>query len=408
MKILHVLDHSLPIISGYSLRSDYILRAQRRLGLEVAAVTSPKQEDAPGAGCELIDGIEYHRVPWPALDPGSRLQSVSMFRQMATVAALSRKIADLASRLGIDVIHAHSPALCGMAASRAARGGIPWIYDLRYYDEDAAVDRGKTRFNSLRYRTGRRLELAVLREAPRVAVIGSALRDDLVRRGINPDLITVAPNGVDTDFFRPAGPDAGLVESLRLGGRLVVGFIGSFYAYEGVDLLIDAVSMLMGERRDLKLLLVGEGESETGLRAAVPSELASEMVFAGRVDHDRIAKWYSVMDLLVYPRIRSRLTELTTPLKPLEAMAMGKAVVASDVGGLRELVRHGETGLLVEPGSRRLLADSIRRLLDDRALRERLGRNAREDVEARRQWLSVAERYLDIYRSLAPGKTLNE
>ena len=400
MKVLHVLDHSLPLISGYSIRSDYILRAQRRLGIDPLAVTSPKHGDCPGE-LETINGIEYHRTDWPVFSLSSRLKSVSMFRQMATLASLSRTIAVLAMEHKVDLIHAHSPSLNGMAAARASKEtGLPWLYDLHYYDEDAAVDRGKTRYNSLKYRTSRKLEQSVLEEAAKIAVISEALRDDLIRRGIPPAKIFVVPNGVDADFFQPVPPDADLTEQYGLKEKLTAGFIGSFYSYEGLEYLVDAMIILMKKRADLRLMLVGEGECEAALRQSIPADLQDGFIFAGKVDHDQIRRYYSVMDVLVYPRISSRLTELTTPLKPLEAMAMGKAVIASDVGGMRELIRDGVTGCLVQPASPRLLAQSLERVLDDPMSRAELSRNARDYALEERDWNTITGQYSGIYRSL--------
>ncbi|MEK7829546.1 MAG: TIGR04063 family PEP-CTERM/XrtA system glycosyltransferase [Acidobacteriota bacterium] len=394
MKVLHVLDHSLPYFSGYSFRSHYILRAQRRLGLEVFAVTSPKHENFTSE-IETIDGIEYHRTKWPAF---SKLQAVPMVRQIAAVASLAKEVKLLAAELKIDVIHAHSPSLCGLAATKAAKAlKLPMVYELRYYEEDAAVDRGKTRHNSLRYRLGQRLEQQALEQADVVTTISHALRDDLVRRGISPEKIFEVPNGVDTESFKPTEPDEELVIKYGLAGNLVIGFIGSFYFYEGLDDLIDAATILLAHRHDVKLLLVGEGEAEELLQQRLPESLRDHFIFTGNVPHDEVRRYYSVMDILVYPRKRSRLTELTTPLKPLEAMAMEKVVVASDVGGLRELLDNGNAGFLVEAENEKALADLLIRLAENESERLAMAKQAREFVVQERDWQHIAERYFAAY-----------
>ncbi len=396
MKILHVLDHSLPYFSGYSFRSDYILRGQRRLGLHPVVVTSPKHEDFEGE-CETIDGIDCHRVRWP--ESSAKFQNITAVRQAACVAALAKKIRWLAAELKIDVIHAHSPSLNGLAAARVASElDLPWIYELRYYDEDAAVDRGKIKYNSLRYRLARRLEQSALQQATRVTTISQALRADLIAREVDSNKILEIPNGVDTDRFRPREPDAELVAKHDLAGRTIIGFIGSFYFYEGLDRLIDAVLLLLTERRDVKLLLVGEGEAEEMLRGCVPDQWREHFIFAGKAAHADAPRYYSAMDILVYPRISSRLTELTTPLKPLEAMAMKKAVVGSDVGGLRELISDGETGFLVKPENPPALAKRLSGLVEDEAMRRAAGRRAREFVVRERDWEQIVARYLAIYQ----------
>ncbi len=398
MKILHVLDHSLPYFSGYSFRSDYIIRAQRRLGWRPAVVTSPKHEDFKDE-CETVDGIDYHRLRWP--EYSARLRSVPLLKQAVCVAALAKKIRRLAADLKPDVIHAHSPALNGLAVSRVARSlGLPWIYELRYYEEDAAVDRGKTRHNSPRYRLARRLEQSALEKATRVTTISKALKADLISRGVGSERIFEIPNGVDIDYFRPREPDVELIARHNLAGKTIIGFIGSFYFYEGLENLVEAMIRLLSERSDVKLLLVGEGEAEDLLRQRAPEDLREHFVFTGKAPHAQTPRYYSVMDILVYPRVSSRLTELTTPLKPLEAMAMEKTVVGSDVGGIRELLDHGETGFLFEPGNPRALASCLSKLVESETVRRAVGRKAREFVVRERDWERIVMRYLNIYQGI--------
>ena len=400
MRVLHVLDHSLPYFSGYSFRSNYIITMQRRLGLQPFVVTSPKHEDFTQS-CETLNEVEHYRSHWPSFYFVPSPRTVPLLKQAACVSALAKQITHLARRLDIDLIHAHSPSLNGLAAGRAAeRLGLPWIYELRYYEEDAAVDRGKTKYNSLRYRLGQRLEEQSLNRADLVVTIASALRADLIARGIPAQKIFEVPNGVDTAIFKPRPPDAELIAKHKLEGKTVVGFIGSFYTYEGLDRLVDAMLFLLQERNDVKLLLAGEGEMDQPLRNRIPAHLRDHFIFAGKVPHDQVLRYYSVMDVLVYPRISSRLTELTTPLKPLEAMAMERAVICSDVGGMCELVRDRETGLLVEADNTMALAASISRLASNVEEREAIGQRAREAVVRTRDWERIAERYFDIYGRL--------
>ncbi len=400
MRILHILDHSLPYFSGYSFRSDYIIRTQRKLGLHPFVVTSPKHEDFTETQ-ETRDGIDYYRMAWPSFYVLPKPNQVPLLRQAACVAELAKQVAKLAQTLNVDVLHAHSPSLNGLAAGRAARQlGLPCVYEVRYYEEDAAVDRGKMTFNSPLYRLSRRLEKAALTRADRVVTICEALRDDLTTRGVAAHKLFQAPNGVDTSVFTPRVPDAELIARYQLQGQTVIGFIGSFYLYEGLDFLVDATLRLLEQRRDVKLLLVGEGEVEAPIKARIPVEHRERIIFTGKVPHAQVKRYYSVIDVLVYPRVRSRLTELTTPLKPLEAMAMERVVVGSDIGGMRELFRDGETGFTVEPENVEALTQCLARLVDDPALRERIGKDARAFTVRERDWERIVERYLDIYGGL--------
>jgi PEP-CTERM/exosortase A-associated glycosyltransferase len=400
MRILHVLDHSLPYHSGYSFRSDYILRTQRRLGLQPFVVTSPKHEDFTAAH-ETRDGIDYYRLAWPAFYFLPKPNAVPLLKQAACVAELAKQIVKLAQELNVDVLHAHSPALNGLAVAKAARQlRVPCVYEVRYYEEDAAVDRGKLKFNSPLYKLSRQLELAALKRADRVVTICEALHDDLIARGVAAHKLFQAPNAVDTSLFTPRLPDAELQARYGLAGHTVIGFIGSLYSYEGLEFLLDAVVQLLAQRRDVKLLLVGEGEAETALEARIPTEFREHIILTGKVPHAQVKNYYSVMDVLVYPRVSSRLTELTTPLKPLEAMAMERVVVGSDIGGMRELFRDGETGFTFATENVNELAQCLNRLADDAALRQRIGKQARAFTVRERDWERIVERYLDIYGGL--------
>ncbi|MEO6723890.1 MAG: glycosyltransferase, partial [Blastocatellia bacterium] len=357
-------------------------------------ITSPKHEDFTSE-IETINGIEYHRTHWPPL---SKFQAVPMVKQVACVAALAKAVKRLAAELKVDVIHAHSPSLNGLAAAQAAKAlSLPLVYELRYYEEDAAVDRGKTRYNSLRYRLAARLEQQALEQADCVVTISHALRDDLVRRGISPEKIVKIPNGVDTDYFQPCEPDAELILKYELFGKTVIGFIGSFYFYEGLEFLVDAAVELLANRNDIVLLLVGDGEAVEMLHTRIPEQLRDHFIFTGNVPHDEVRRYYSVMDILVYPRKRSRLTELTTPLKPLEAMAMGKAVVGSDVTGIRELFDNGNVGYLVEAENAEALANLLLGLVESESERRALGKQARAFVVQTRDWIQIAGEYFAVY-----------
>jgi len=197
--------------------------------------------------------------------------------------------------------------------------------------------------------------------------------------------------------------DEELAKSLGTGGKRVLGFIGSFYRYEGLDLLVKAFAKLCETRDGLVLLLVGGGEMERELRDQVEKlSLQSRVIIPGRFPHEKIPGIYSLIDILVYPRYSMRLTELVTPLKPLEAMAMGKPLVASDIGGHRELIQNESTGLLFRPGDVSALAGTLLRLLDDAGLRGKLAIQGNQWVRENHTWSKTTAIYSAIYaRALA-------
>ncbi|MCW3836115.1 TIGR04063 family PEP-CTERM/XrtA system glycosyltransferase [Sphingomonas canadensis] len=396
MRVLHILDHSLPLHSGYTFRTRAILKSQAARGWEVASVTGPRQQSGVVIE-ETIDGLRFFRTA--PVKP-----SLPVLGELREIAAFSRRIVEAAREFRPDVLHAHSPVLDAMAAQRAARRlGLPLVYEIRAFWEDAAVGNGTGTEGSWRYRLTRALETRAVRRADAVAVICEGLRGDLVARGIDPAKIFVSPNGVDMAMFGAPPPrDEALAAAHGLNDAETIGFIGSFYDYEGLDVLIAAMPRLVAERPRMQLLLVGGGPMEAALRAqAAASPVAGHIRFVGRVPHDEVERWYGLVDVLVYPRKRMRLTDLVTPLKPLEAMAQRRLVAASDVGGHRELIRDGDTGTLFAPDDPAELARSVAGLFAERDLWEARRERARAFVEAERNWAVNVARYESVYQRLA-------
>ncbi len=402
MRILHVLDHSLPLHSGYSFRTVAILREQRALGWVTEQLTTPRQGRASQDVIEA-EGWQFHRTPFQP-NGLSRLPGMIYLQEMA---ATAKRIVEVAKTFRPDILHAHSPVLNALPALWAGRKlGIPVVYEVRALWEDAAVDHGTTREGTARYRVSRALETFALRRADRITTICDGLGREIAGRGIQPERITVIPNAVDPNEFRYGAPaDADLKEQLGLRGKVVIGFAGSFYAYEGLDLLIEAVAMLSPRLPDLRALIVGGGPQEANLRAMVMERgLTGRVVFVGRVPHAEVQRYYDLIDILAYPRHRMRLTEIVTPLKPLEAMAQGRMFVASDVGGHRELVRDGETGFLFPAGDPEALARAIEMVLARREDWPRIREAARRFVESERTWSQSVARYADVYGPLVAGR----
>jgi hypothetical protein len=398
VRILHILDHSLPLHSGYAFRTAAILREQRALGWETVQLTTPRHR---GTACavEAADGWLFHRTPVERR-PWSHLPGAGYLAEMQ---ATARRIDALAEEFKPDLLHAHSPVLNVLPALwTGRRRNLPVVYEVRALWEDAAVDHGVTTEASLRYRLSRALETYALRRADRITTICDGLRREIAARGIQAARITVVPNAVDTDRFRfGAAPDEALRRRLGLEGATVLGFAGSFYGYEGLDLLIEAAASLASRRPELRVLLVGGGPQESALKALVAARgIADRVVFAGRVPHAEVQRYYELIDLLAYPRRRIRLTEIVTPLKPLEAMAQGRLFIASDVGGHKELVREGETGFLFPAGDAAALARTIDAVLSRRAGWDRVLRQARRFVETERTWAHSVARYAEVYESV--------
>lgn len=401
-RILHILDHSIPLHSGYTFRTLSILREQRKLGWETVHLTTPKH-----VGCDLpeedVDGWHFYRT---LVAPAGSFRLPGL-REIALMRQVEKRLQEVVDRTRPDILHAHSPVLNAIPALRVGRRyGIPVVYEVRAFWEDAAVDHGTTREGSLRYRLTRQLETYALKHADHVFTICEGLRSDIAARGVPGTKITVISNAVDIDSFDPGGkPDAALKEKLGLAGSTVIGFIGSFYAYEGLDLLVESLPLVLARRPDVKVLLVGGGPQDAALKEQVARlALQDKVVFTGRVPHDEVQRYYDLVDVLAYPRHSMRLTELVTPLKPLEAMAQGRLLVASDVGGHKELIRHGETGMLFKAGSAQALTDTVINLLAQEARWPDIKRAGRSFVEDERNWARSVANYQPVYARLTAGQ----
>lgn len=398
-RILHILDHSLPLHSGYAFRTRAIMTAQQRAGHDVAAITSVRHQCSlpPGTKIEpveLHDGLRFHRTLGAASGP-------SGLREWREIAVLAKATTALCQGWKPDILHAHSPMLNGLAALRVGSAlGLPVLYEIRAFWEDAAVGNGTGSDKSAKYWLTRQMENRAIAGADAVAVICEGLRDDLIARGFPATKIMVSPNGVDMDMFgTPVLADPARLQALGLSGKTVIGFIGSFYPYEGIDDLIAAMPAMLEANPDIRLLLVGGGPAEAALQAQAAASPACHAIhFTGRVPHHEVEQYYSLIDILAYPRKAMRLTETVTPLKPLEAMAQGRLVAASNVGGHRELITDGVTGTLFTADNPAAIAKALGELAAARHLWEARRDAARRYVAEERNWALNVERYQPVYQ----------
>jgi glycogen(starch) synthase len=399
--VLHVLDHSRPLLSGYSVRSHSLISAQKKIGFSPEALTGPlHQIEDPSANDIMLEGVSYQRTKLTGRIASLALKRrIPVLREAIVVKLLREKILTVLDEHPLDIVHAHSPALCGLAALQAANArNVPFVYEIRAFWEDAAVDQNKTRPLSPRYTASRQLEGYVARRADSVVGIARHILDDLRSRGIAAAKLFHVPNGVDADRFVALPRDAKLGSELNLNRDPVLGFIGSLYRYEGIAWLVGAVAELRRRGVGLQLVIVGQGEEMLEIEAAIRQAGAQKYIHAvGQVPHDQVGRYYSLMDIMVYPRRRVRLTELTTPLKPLEAMAQGKPVLASDVGGIRELVEPEMPCLLFQPDDIEDFCNKASALLSSELLRLQLGEGGRQMVLRDKDWKVLAQKYNAVY-----------
>lgn len=398
MKILHILDHSIPLHSGYTFRTRAILQQQRALGWQTFHVTSAKHSVAEQA-IEEVDGLQFYRTSQAA----GMMDTLPIFNQWAIVSSLTKRLDEIIPEIKPDILHAHSPALNGLAAiSAGKKHNIPVVYECRAFWEDAAVDHGTTTEKSLRYRVSHALETRVFKQANAITTICEGLRKDISQRGVAEKKITVIPNAVDIakfSFGQLADPE--LQQQLDLQDKTVLGFIGSFYAYEGIPLILEALPEIIKQQPDVRVLLVGGGPQEQVIKDRVRQlKLESYVVFTGRVPHEQVQDYYKLVDIFIYPRLAMRLTDLVTPLKPLEAMAQGRLVIASDVGGHKELITDQKNGVLFKANDVSSLAACTLDLLGRSQHWDEMRQSGRQYVEQTRNWQNSVGNYQQVYAQL--------
>lgn len=398
LKVLHVLDHSLPNRSGYAMRSSAIVKFQRLSGINPIVLTSPRHGECD-ASPSIIDEITCHRSDAVAVRNDSTGSHIPFLRETRQLQYMERRIIEVALREKVELIHAHSPSLNGIPACRAARRlGIPVVYEIRAFWEDAAVDQRKFCEGSFKYRLSRMIETWLLQRVDHVTVICEGLREELLSRGIPAGMLSVIPNGVNPFDFNLSDASDSVIRQFDLKGTRVLGFIGSFFRYEGLQLLTRAMKVISAQRPDVRLMLVGSGEMAAAIANDVQRLGLTETVFLpGSRPPAEVRDFYAAMDVLVYPRLPERITNIVTPLKPLEAMAMGKIVVGSDVGGIAELVRDGETGFLFEAGSHDDLVYTILKTLNESDRWPAMAHRARQYVQTARNWADIVPKYMDVY-----------
>lgn len=404
--VLHVLRTSLPTLAGYTIRSRYIIDLQKELGLEPFVITSPYQKASLVNGErseEIINEVTYFRTYRPVYLNGAGSFPLRYYlHKYALKKYFELSIKRICKKIMPTVLHAHSDFFCGLPASRAARVmGIPFVYEVRGFWEDAATALGKFSDRSLRYYYIRANENVVMRRADRIVTLSQGLKEEIIRRGFPEHKVFVVPNGVDTSRFIPISKDQELSERLGLHGQRVMGFIGSVVEWEGLDLVIKSLKAICKEIPNLRFLIVGDGSAIAKLTDLVEQNGMSKTVsFLGTVRNEEVAKYYSVCDLLLYPRNKNKQNQQVAPLKPLEALSMQKAVLASDVGGLKELIMDAKTGLLYKAGDRDDLVRKCILLLKNDKLCKELGEQGRNWVMAQRDWSKVVRLYQEVYDGL--------
>lgn len=417
-RLLYLLNYSLPQVSnGYATRAQGMALGMKQCGIDVFCLSRPGfpldlKPAKPFVPSDIIGGVEYLHDPEPILLGTSNL---STYLQGAAD-VVEKRLREIKPQ-AVMAASNYNNALPGLIAAR--RLGIPFWYEVRGFWEITRLSREPEIEHTFNYHLQRAFETLVACNSDRVFTLTQPMREELVARGVAEDRIALVPNSCDPSRFTPRPYDHALADSLGLPqGVPVIGYVGSFAPYEGLEDLALACGELRRQGHVFRLLLVG-GEtgssSEKGPvtqeieRIAQESGMSDWLIMTGRVPHDAVEAHYSLIDIAPFPRRSQLVTEMVSPLKPLEAMAMGKAVTVSSLRALNEMVQHDETGLIFEKGNIDSFAQVLGRLLTDPALRQRLGVAGRDWVMKQRTWSRTAETIanaLEIPETRTPYETL--
>lgn len=405
-RICYVLHNSLPYSSGgYATRAHGLAAGLAAQGFDVVPLTRPgfpldiRHELSAGEvpRHQTIDGVPYRHVLAPLRTGQSALDYM-----LAAADALTAEIAEIRP----EAVMAASNHLTGLPALIAARRlGLPFIYEVRGFWEITRISREPEFEQSSAFKVQKLLEAELAKRSDHVFTLTGPMRRELIERGVDPEMITLLPNSCEVERFTPRGRDEELAAKLGIPADVpVIGYVGTFVQYEGLENLVEAAAGLRDRGLDFRLLLVGN-ENASGQdvgpitmeinRIATERGLDQWLIMPGRVPHEEVEAYYSLIDIAPFPRKAQPVTELVSPMKPLEAYAMEKAVVVSSVGALLEMVEHDRTGLVFEKDNIESLTDALARLIADPDLRARLGREGRRWVQAERTWTATAKRAAD-------------
>lgn len=394
-KILFVLNKALPVVNGYTIRSHEIVKGVRNEGYSPIVTTrlgwSPEHDGYDKPSCNIDDITTYY------IDRSDKyLTNKTPLIDYFDVYA--EELLKIIKKEEPGIIHAASNFQNALPALKVgASMGIPTVYEVRGLWHYTQSEKNPDFYKSERFQLQDNYEIYCCRVADKVTCISHSLKNYLVDRGIPSEKITVIPNGVDTTMLQPSPKADDIIEKYGLENAHVIGFIGSLTSYEGIELILEAMKDIKKSKqlkKKLKFIIVGDGQYRSELENRVTQlELQKDVMFVGKVPHEEVAKFYSIVDIAPFPRKNEPVCQLVTPIKTYEAMAMEKRVIVSDVDALKEMVQEGVNGLLFEADNVEALKEAILTIIDN----DSIGSEARKWVIEHREWKVLINALIPLY-----------
>ena len=391
MKILHILYQSTPNVAGSSIRSRDIIDAQLAEGLTPVVITSPFQEPLlEGAKDEVIDGIKYYRTFSGMNNELVSEKKTSFFtqiRKLLRIFLFTYSIYRISKSEKIDILHAHAMFFCALPAKIVSIFlNLPLLYEIRSLWEERY--KGYSMLNKIIFSSLTFFETIAMASSNEIIAINHSLKQTLQSRFLLKDKkIHVVENAVNLNRIN--------VKKVNRDVK-VFAYIGTISPIEGLDLLTKTFVKLHEKGLKNKLVIYGDGIMLSKLRNLTKGDNLIE--YRGVFKQDQIAEVYSEVDIIINPRKKSFLSDTVTPLKPLEAMGFEKLIMASNVGGMREIIKDRETGILFQSDSEDAIKLAVLDIIKNKNTINMI-ENAKRYVEQNRSWQYNAIKYKKIYNN---------
>lgn len=404
-RICYCVSSSLPYHSmGYNTRSAFMEQALKEIGFDIVTIVRP------GYPWDRKDIIKkYSEIPYIQDVMGikhvfQKLQKHEM--PIDTYYATIKKYKETFLEYKPEYIIAASnndSAFCALIAAKSL--GIPFYYEIRGFWEISRIAKHPKSEFEQSYAYERYMETKVAKESDAVFTLSTPMKKELVRMGVEESKIHLVPNCVDVKMYKQMDKDTELLEKLNIPKDCpVISYIGSIMVYEGLDDLVEACSILKNKNIDFRLIITGGVDTNSANIAYLKKveklikelNLENNVIITGKVSPMDTPKYYSISDIVTIGRRPYLVCELVSPIKPYEAMAMGKAVVVSDTEALKEMVINNVTGVHFKKGDVNSYANILERVVCDPVFREALGKQGRKWVEENRKWIFNAKTIKDV------------
>lgn len=399
MKVLHIVYQSLPNISGSSIRTRDIVGSQKEIGLKPIIISSPFQNGESSSNPEYINEIQHYRTYNDNPEHLVTEAKSSVFKRINKALSIFSFYTKIDAIIKIEnpkILHAHATFFCGIVAILLGKKHkIPVVYEVRSLWEEREKKEADSFISRLQPKLITAIETYVMKRADLVIAINKNLENNITQRGVgNTEIVA---NAVNTSLINP-------IKDSAEKRPTSFGYIGSVSPIEGLDMVVRLWAILEKKGLENQFHVYGTGTFFNTLKSLVEELDLKQFHLHGSVKPSEINTAFNKVDVIINPRIKSKITDTVTPLKPLEAMAYSKLVIASDVGGMKELIEHKKTGLLFKAENLIELEKCVVEIISC-GIPSVIVTEAKDYVLKKKSWFQNAEKYKSYYIDLIAKKS---